>query len=331
MNTKYTRILFLMIAIIVLGSSAVSAQPVFLSTPIEMDEGRKTIPQGERISAPGNVQASDGSYNDRVAITWDSVSEVDHYELYVNTEDDYSSASLLDTSWSTSYDDYYALGGTYYYYWVKACDTSECSDFSSPDSGYIDLDPPTSVSATDGTYTYEVEVSWQLYSRRVSIPVEIWRNDSNNSSGAGYVDTSYGSPYSDSSAEPGKYYYYWVKACGDDFCSEFSYSDEGFMAMEPPTGVSATDGTYNDRVDVEWNVGSVSFYEIFRNTSNDHSDATSLATEYGPPFSDWTAEAGTVYYYWVKACGPGPVLRFFHFRQRLPARIGLPAVPAAHP
>jgi fibronectin type 3 domain-containing protein len=303
MNTKFFRILFLMIAIIILGFSDVSAKPITWSTPIELDDGWKNIPQGERISAPGNLNASDGDHDDHINIYWDSVTEASYYELYASDDDDNSYASLLETVYGTSTDDYSGYGGTYYYYWVKACDDSECSDYSNSDLGYIHLDPPTSVSASDGTYTYEVEVSWQLYSRRVSIPVEIWRNDSNNSSGAVYIDTSYGSPYSDSSAEPGKYYYYWVKACGDDFCSEFSYSDDGYMAVEPPTGVSASDGTYTDRVEVEWNLGSVGLYEILRHTSNDPSGAISLATEYGPPFTDWTAEAGTVYHYWVKACG----------------------------
>jgi len=292
-----------MIAIIVLGFSDVSAKPATWSTLIEMDEGRKIIPQEERISAPSMVSASDGSFNDHVAILWDSVSEAGHYELYISTDDDYYNSYLLDTAWSNSYDDYWVDGGTYYYYWVKACDDTECSDYSNSDQGWAYLDPPTSVSATDGANTYEIEVSWQLYSRRVSIPVEIWRNDSDNSSGAGYVDTSWGSPFSDSTADPGKYYYYWVKACGDDFCSEFSYFDEGFMAVEPPTGVLASDGTYTDRVEVEWNLGAVSEYEVFRSTINDPSIATSLGTEYSSSFSDWTAEPGTVYYYWVSAWG----------------------------
>jgi len=304
MNTKFTRIMFLLMTIMIIGFSEANARPLTVTKPLDMDEGRKTTLLGERISAPGNVQASDGNSDEYIQVTWDSVAEATYYELYVSDENDDTYASWLDTVLSTSYDDSSGYGGTYYYYWVKACDESECSDYSSSDSGYIRLDPPTSVEASDGTSTDEIEVTWNLYSRSAGIPVEIWRYDSNMQSSAEYIDTSYGSPYSDSNADPGKYYYYWVKACGDDFCSEFSYSDEGFMAVEPPTGVTATDGTYTDRVEVEWYLGTVSLYEVFRHTSNDSSGASSLGAEYGMSYSDDTAVPGTTYYYWVKACGP---------------------------
>ena len=304
MNTKYANILFLMVAIIMIGFSEVSAQPVTLSTPIEMDERRNTIIQGERISSPGSVNASNGDYTDRIYISWESVVEAEYYELYVSTDDDSTYAYLLDTVNTTSYDDNSEDPGTYYYYWVKACDTSECSDYSNSDSGWLDLDPPTSVSASDGDYTDKVEVTWNLFSRATFISSEVWRNTGDNLIGAELVASFTDSPFSDSNASPGTYYYYWVKACGDDFCSDFSTSDQGYMAVEAPTGVTATDGTYTDRVDVEWNYDLVSLHEVFRNTSDDSSGAISLGTEYGSSFWDTTAEPGTVYYYWVKACGP---------------------------
>lgn len=303
MNTKFTRILFLIMTIMIIGFSEVSARPLTATTPVDMDEGRKTIPQGERISAPGNVQASDGDSDEYIRVTWDSVAEATYYDLYVSDDNDDTYASWLDTVSSASYDDYYAIGGNYYYYWVKACDDSECSDYSSSDDGYIRLDPPSSVEASDGTSTNEIEVSWNLYSRTTGIPVEIWRYEDDNQSSAQYLDMSYGSPYADWNVDPGKYYYYWVKACGDDFCSEFSSSAEGYMAVEAPTGVLASDGTYSDRVEVEWNLSVVSLYEVFRHTSNDSSSATSLGTEYGMSYSDDTAIPGTTYYYWVKAWG----------------------------
>lgn len=302
MKAKHTRILFLLTTIMLIGFSSVNAHPLTWSDSIEMDEGNKTLPQGERISAPGNVQASDGTYDDYIQVTWDSVVEATYYELYGSDDSDDSYAILLDTGTSTSYDDYAVTGGTYYYYWVRACvGEDSCSSLSIFDAGYIELDPPSSVEATDGTSTYEIEVTWNTSSRATGPAVEVWRSYDDISGNAELLDTVYWTSYSDLTADPGKYYNYWVKACGDDFCSDFSYPDQGYMAVEVPTGVTATDGTYSDRVDINWDLGALSEYEVFRSTSNDPSGSTSLGTEYGPPFSDWTAVPGTVYYYWVKA------------------------------
>jgi len=309
MNTKFVRVIFIACALVIVGFSEVSARQVTWSPPIEMDEGRKTIPQGERISAPYSINASDGSSDEYIYVTWDSVDGATYYELYVNDDNDssYLSSPVYSGS-NTSYDDNSGYGGTYYYYWVKACDESRvCSDLSSSDSGYINLDKPTSVTASDGDYTDKIEVTWNLYSRVTGPDIEVYRNDTDDSSSATFLAIANGSPYSDSDVDPGKYYYYWVQACGDDaeLCSGLSNSsDQGHMKVDPPDNVSATNGIYSDRVEIDWSFSSVSLYEVFRNTSDDHTGETSLGTENGPPFSDTTAIPGTTYYYWVKAWGP---------------------------
>jgi fibronectin type 3 domain-containing protein len=222
----------------------------------------------EHISSPGNVQASDGNSNEYIQVTWDSVVEATYHEVYVSTDDDDSTAGPPGTVQSNSYEDYYADGGTFYYYWIKACDEShECSGYSSSDSGHIDLDPPTSVEATTGTSTYEIEVTWNTSSHAADPAVEVWRYNDDISDNAELLDTVYGTLYSDQIANPGKYYHYWLKACGDDFCSEFSYPDDGYMDVEAATGVSASDGIYTDKVEVTWDfVTSADDFELYRHT-----------------------------------------------------------------
>lgn len=82
---------------------------------------------------------------------------------------------------------------------------------------------------------------------------------------------------------------------------DLTHSSQG--APEPPTGVSASDGTYTDKVEVIWNAspGAVS-YEIWRNAVEDSATATQLAgSVHQTRYDDFTAGAGTTYYYWVKA------------------------------
>lgn len=312
MTARILRSLILIVLFLSFGLAASVAQAVSIAPPINslskivMDEGPMPSPLGNRISAPGSISASDGSYNDRIYISWNSVDGATYYELYVRTEDDPSLTNIYSGG-STDYDDTYALGGTYYYYSVKACDVSECSDYSSSDQGYIDLDPPSSVTASDGTSTSEILVEWVLYSRRSSLPVEIWSSDSDDPNSADYYDVGSGSSYSDMNADPGKYYYYWVKACGDDFCSDLSTSyDQGYMDIEAVSGVLASDGTHTDKVEITWNfMPGMDAFNIYRYTSDDPTGLDPLdLVLYETSYFDTTADPGTTYYYWVKACGP---------------------------
>jgi len=90
---------------------------------------------------PEGVSATDGTYTDKVRITWNSSTGASHYRVYRNTSSSASGATALG-SWQTSifYDDISATPGRTYYYWIKAAESStgsNASDFSSYDTGYI--------------------------------------------------------------------------------------------------------------------------------------------------------------------------------------------------
>lgn len=98
------------------------------------------------------------------------------------------------------------------------------------------------------------------------------------------------------------------------YCKDDSYSDGvdcGWVdqviwtpaqsAPPAPTSVSATDGTYADKVIVSWTGSSgATSYNLYRSTT---STRPSAATKTGvtSPYSDTTATPGTKYYYWVSA------------------------------
>ena len=85
--------------------------------------------------APENVQASDGTFKDKVTISFDSVTNVQQYEIY-RSQTQTGSKMLLDSITTTTYEDDTVERGKHYYYFVKACDNLGCSDFSQYDTGY---------------------------------------------------------------------------------------------------------------------------------------------------------------------------------------------------
>jgi hypothetical protein len=91
---------------------------------------------------------------------------------------------------------------------------------------------------------------------------------------------------------------------GDTFT--LRYYKEICSPPTPPTGVSSSDGTYCDRVRVSWVDNGATSYEIWRYTSDDSGSASWIDDDTASPYDDTSAEAGTIYWYWVKAknsCG----------------------------
>ena len=95
-----------------------------------LDNGRWPTP-----SAPTNVHATDGTYIDQIQVTWDAVLGATRYEIYRATVA-CGTYTKVGESETTSYDDTDMTLLRAYWYKVKACNASGCSDLSSADSGY---------------------------------------------------------------------------------------------------------------------------------------------------------------------------------------------------
>jgi len=259
---------------------------------------------------PDGVAASDGTYPDMVQITWNASAGAHYYMVFRNTSDTHTGEIVLtDIHPASPFDDLTAEPGIPYYYWVKACNPAGCSDYSIVDTGHrgpLIPAPPDGVVASDGTYTDKVQVTWSANTGADNYMV--FRNTSNTHTGEIVLtDMHPASPFDDITAEPGKIYYYWVKACNAAGCSDYSTVDTGYRAPfipAPPGGVAASDGTYPDKVQVTWNASTgADNYKVFRNTSITHTGEIVLANNHpASPFDDITAMPGKTYYYWVKAC-----------------------------
>ena len=82
---------------------------------------------------------------------------------------------------------------------------------------------------------------------------------------------------------------------------------------EPPTGLSATDGTHTGWVGLTWTApttgGAPKGYKIYRYASNNPSAASQIGTTVGTSYNDYVVGDYNTYWYWVKAyndVGTGP-------------------------
>lgn len=88
-------------------------------------------------SVPAGMTASDGTYSDRIRVTWNTSQGASHYTLYRSQSSGSIGSAILSNSAATSFDDTSAVAGyKYYYYRVKACSRLGCSDISGADSGW---------------------------------------------------------------------------------------------------------------------------------------------------------------------------------------------------
>ncbi len=271
-------------------------------------EGTSASDTGYRaLSPPTGVSATDGTETGHVQIQWNSSTGASHYRVYRHIAPDLGGAIALGF-WQpgTTYNDTLATPGVTYYYWVKAAMSSvgsQASEFSSYNSGWRALEPPPSVSGF-GTMDY-YRVIWGTHAYATHYGV--WRNTVDNSGTAslvsGWITTG---SYDDTGVTPGVTYYYWVKAAMSSAgyrASAFSNSTSGYRTLSPPTGLTATEGTYTSHVAVTWNSSSgASHYQVYRNTAIDSGSATPIGTwQTGTAYNDTTATPGVTHYYWVKA------------------------------
>lgn len=89
--------------------------------------------------APIGVSATDGTRCDGVQIVWNATPDAADYEVWRNTIDDNTSATMIASGVAPlSFDDTTAGTGDLFY-WIKACNVSGCSPFSASDVGHVGL------------------------------------------------------------------------------------------------------------------------------------------------------------------------------------------------
>ena len=228
------------------------------------------------INPPTGVQASDGTYTDKVRITWNSVTGASYYHVYRATSSEGSKISLGSWQSSNSYDDTSASPGQTYYYFVKAATSSSgsnASDYSVYNEGWRKLSPPTGVNASDGTYTDKVGITWNSVSG--ASYYRVYRATSSGGTKTSLSGWQSSTSYDDTSATPGQTYYYFIKAA----TSSSGYRESDYSSYN--TGFCSLPLTRIIRLVGDLNFGNVQVESTSQKTLTIFNDGNSTLTVYG--------------------------------------------------
>lgn len=252
------------------------------------------------LNIPSGVEASDGDYRDKIYITWSSTYDASGYKIYRSTSLN-GTYNYIDSSSVNNYSDYSVSSyTTIYYYKIKAYDSHGESDFSQADEGYLETLPaPINLSASDGDYSYKIELDWDSVSGATGY--YIYRSTSQYSGFVMISDTT-NLYYNDTFNENNDTFYYYKVSAYDNF-SEGDLSDynRGYLKkLYPPSGIDASDGIYGNKILITWDsISDAIEYKIYRSTSSNgyftHIDTTS-----NTHYNDYTTSADT-YYYRIKS------------------------------
>ncbi len=104
------------------------------------------------FAAPTGVAASDGTFPDKVRVTWNASTGAAYYRIERATSPT-GAKTIIAGPAATSYDDTSASVGTFYYYWISACNAQFCSAPSVGDMGYRTQATPTPTATLTSTRT----------------------------------------------------------------------------------------------------------------------------------------------------------------------------------
>ncbi len=178
--------------------------------------------------APTGVTASYGQEND-VQVTWSPVERATAYRVFRADAQD-GTYVLLGEAPSPPYSDPVGVAnqGRLYWYKVEGCNSAGCGPKSVATAGYAGIPPaPTNVRASDGTYRDKIVITWDPVPGATYYQV-YW--DVNPDVGFKPVpggDNVTGTSFDDTTAAPGTWYWYRVKACHATGCSALSRADSG--------------------------------------------------------------------------------------------------------
>lgn len=198
------------------------------------DSGWRNLPAPE-------INASGGSYSDRVHIAWDAVPGAEYYRVYRAVSETGDRQPISPWIAVTSYDDRTAQVLDMYYYWVQSSfgQGDLTSDYSEPDRGWRSIAVPAGVSASDGLFTDRVTVTWNKV-EGVSY-YRVYRANTQMGEKSPASDWITANSFDDRTAVPGKVYFYSVNASANASgfdATNYSKADAGWRKVAPtPTPI----------------------------------------------------------------------------------------------
>lgn len=275
------------------------------------------------LPPPDNVSASDGTYPEKVRITWKRVEGADLYKIYRHS-DCCGQRTMLGSTTNLYFDDMEISSAAVNYYWVKAADAKATSAYSHYDSGYRMLRPlpPVNVNASKGSDVSRIHVTWSPGQRPSSSlscnntcgnikmvekvdKYEIYRSEWSGGARVkiGTTSNTWFNDYDIPCSPCGYVYYYWIKAINAAGISPYSDYATGYAykTIQDPNDIRATDGTIYHCIRITWSpIAGARSYNIFRSASLDGAK-TKIGSTICDFYVDTTPVCPEIYYYWVQS------------------------------
>ena len=257
------------------------------------------------VEPPSGLTASAGSSSASVDLSWPAVSGASAYRVYRRSGT--SAYSLVKTTPLTAWSDTTAVRGVLYTYQVRSMTAAgetvggELSNVQ----GWRNVPSPTNVQATDGTSVVHVGISWSASTGASGYRVYRYVPDPNNPAVPLMEPVAQTTTTSttDVLAEPGVAYDYEVVAFTPAGDSPASARNAGWRNIPPPAGMTASDGSAYDKVEVTWGPqDGAAGYAVYRQVSGSSYELLDETTS--TTFDDLTAPIGVSKTYAVRSLTP---------------------------
>ncbi|MEP0813727.1 MAG: PKD domain-containing protein [bacterium] len=271
-------------------------------TVVSRDFTLDVFPQGslQPPDIPQNLTASKGTYTDKVVLTWDAAARADGY---IVTRSKNAAGTFVPIPGSPTdqlqLEDTSIPDGDVHWYKVTAYNQYGTSDPSPAESGYISFPRVETVTASDGSFSGWIRITWTGIPEAAGYRVE--RADNSNGPFSQVAGSPTSEPYfDDTSAAAGEFWWYRVIALYAKGQAVPSDSDRGFVGLPAPS-IAATDGLYQDKVSVGWNdIPGALNYHLYRADAIDGTYQRVGGNLFDTSFDDTTIpDFGT---YWYKVC-----------------------------
>ena len=271
------------------------------------------ITEEEEQTAPSTPPSPTATANSSssVYISWSSVEDATYYQLYQSTSNSSLSTTKVYDDDGTSTTQENLNSNTTYYYWLKACNNAGCSDFSQVSSVVTEEEEQTAPAAPSSptataTSSSSVYISWSSVTKATYYQLYQSTSDSSSSATRIYENSEISTIQENLSADTT--YYYWLKACNDAGCSEFSQvtsattEEEEQTAPATPSSPTATANS-SSSIEISWSsVEDATYYQLYQSTSNSSLSTTKVYDDDGTSTTQENLNSNTTYYYWLKAC-----------------------------
>ena len=238
---------------------------------------------------------------DKPCLNWTAVEGASQYEVYRSATGAADSFKLIHSTTSTAYVDTSAVGGTTYYYTVRAINGLKFGLDSDPQSMTCPAAParPSLTLTTDRSG--KPVLKWT--SVKDATAYEVFRSTTGAAGSFSIVRRTSYLTWTDANTEMDKTYYYVVRAKNGSLCGKFSPA----QSVKCPIVLSVPSMTLDlnkstGKPVISWtSVPFATQYEIYRSATGADKSYRIIRRTALLNYTDTTAASGTTYYYVVRA------------------------------